>query len=1527
MKKNDLGNAKKIFAFVFIIGLIMSLFMAMCAVGEAETEQYLDPKFEEGIYFYVTHPEKNYWFYAGNGDQTINVHQWKTFTISASYRYKDENGNIHDLAVTNGSFSTKNTDIILLKDEKTYNLEGGVALTQVDVFTKKPGTAVITYTCTSPRTNKTVSGSITIIVRKLTVSANASTLRYAALSLLSYSDLGKYSGRTVSEILIPSECGGTIDSRIGAGNAIRKSDQYKVFADERDFIYTCAGECKIIATKKDGSFYAVVFSYGNQTIIAYRGTNGITGDLSSDIRLGLGLVEKNQFINALNFYNQYVADNMVLTGHSLGGGLANYVSVLTGTKAVTFNAPSTMVTAVSNYLGKVEADGLMGKNYTGLNDGLRTDYVNTNDWVGKVGVGDSRNNVHTGSNGNLQSGNLDPTVYQARMTMNNSGLHIFNGFDDHGILRMVSYNNDKETVSMSGGTGSTSPSFHNFSFQGSDYYFGSTGPDSINWSIRTNSSRAIVFAGNGNDTISLPDYPEEIIVGGYGNDKITASSGNSTFYYYAGHGRDTIYDSNGNDSLYVFGHASVEVTDAGDGKYIVKANDTSDPIAELQVGYGIGSFSVYKNGQLVRKIDRIGICIQEYNFACPVKIKIYNSDEQLVETINDGKVYDGSGGYGYFSTFETEDGYGKHLILTSDSYHIVIEGTANGTMQYQCQYYENGEQRTKTVSSVPVSVGAKYYPTAMNDSFLLLADLNGDGEIDYRPSSQEITGLSMDEALTLYLGTTSQLTPVWTPESITPDLIWSNSNPDVVSISEDGTLTALNVGEATITVTALNGDNASASCVVTVPDENLSIADATVTGIEEMIAYTGEAYVPEITVSFRDITLTEGNAYYVEYSDEIMPGTATIIIHGVGSFQGEKAIEYEIYQYIPQTVSEAVDAIIQEMNKAGITGEYNQAVWLHNWLINHANYDFTYSYYSADGVLLKGTGVCQSYSLAYQLLLDEIGIENQVISSREMDHAWNLVKLDGAWCHVDCTWDDPNEGGMENQFYFGMNDTMISRDHRWSKGSYPSSTSEANYYPIRNGYIAFATTEELEQKAEAAASNQQEVFKLCYTGADLDFQLMEQFESWFHSINWKYGMRDFRGNYSQFYASIRITYTDPWDEPVTKLAEPVDAPAFSLKSPRGLYRLSDYSNNGVVLIFGRNGCYNTAGLLDRLGGELDSLNNNGIEVLICVENASSVEDIMAMESIYPGLTYVYDQSGLMWQYLRAVGYDTTNGVTYPCVFIINSSGKIIYYSTSYVANMDELISEAFSTATGQALPVPGAVNYEEIKNGTGNIHDLDGSTIVSGVQDAVDNGNSVLLIIGYYINDAFLRNWEKNYAVYNSLGIKLIGSFYLVEDEEKEAYPHVTYTEFDNGDFWSLLYNAGYSEHSASYTCSYLFMPDGSCIAYTNGGTLILNDCAVLVTENIVYDARIPGSLTTIEEEAFAGTKIRYADLTCGSISTIQSLAFSGCSALKIVRIPSSVYYIADDAFANCGNVIFICPGDSYACQYAIQNGIKYINK
>lgn len=108
-------------------------------------------------------------------------------------------------------------------------------------------------------------------------------------------------------------------------------------------------------------------------------------------------------------------------------------------------------------------------------------------------------------------------------------------------------------------------------------------------------------------------------------------------------------------------------------------------------------------------------------------------------------------------------------------------------------------------------------------------------------------------------------------------------------------------------------------------------------------------------------------------------------------------------------LNEALSAVETDMS------DLEKAVALHDYLVINCEYDYENylaktiptNSYSAYGVLVERKAVCQGYALTYKLLLNKVGIECYMVTSSSMNHAWNLIKLDGQFYQVDVTWDDP----------------------------------------------------------------------------------------------------------------------------------------------------------------------------------------------------------------------------------------------------------------------------------------------------------------------------------------------------------------------------------------------------------------------------------------------------------------------------------------------------------------------------------------
>ena len=106
---------------------------------------------------------------------------------------------------------------------------------------------------------------------------------------------------------------------------------------------------------------------------------------------------------------------------------------------------------------------------------------------------------------------------------------------------------------------------------------------------------------------------------------------------------------------------------------------------------------------------------------------------------------------------------------------------------------------------------------------------------------------------------------------------------------------------------------------------------------------------------------------------------------------------------VTQIVNEAVAQCRQETNSS----EYDMALWLHDWTLDQLEYDHSLNWCSAESVLTRHQGTCESYRRIYSKLLDAAGIANGRITGN--GHTWNAVKIDGKWCQMELTCDDTSD--------------------------------------------------------------------------------------------------------------------------------------------------------------------------------------------------------------------------------------------------------------------------------------------------------------------------------------------------------------------------------------------------------------------------------------------------------------------------------------------------------------------------------------
>lgn len=192
-------------------------------------------------------------------------------------------------------------------------------------------------------------------------------------------------------------------------------------------------------------------------------------------------------------------------------------------------------------------------------------------------------------------------------------------------------------------------------------------------------------------------------------------------------------------------------------------------------------------------------------------------------------------------------------------------------------------------------------------------------------------------------------------------------------------------------------------------------------------------YSKRIEISEYDLTEQElETLFYALKGSGQLPWYTTWAYHYSYEETTGKAVEFEaepldetaydrtLYE---QKVTEVLDTCIYDgMSQLEI------ALSIHDYLVLNTAYDTTETRNSGYDLLVNGTTMCAGYAEAYQDLLLRAGIPCLYVSSDSMEHAWNLVCIDGQWYHVDVTWDDPSpdQYGFVSHEYFLLTDQEIA---------------------------------------------------------------------------------------------------------------------------------------------------------------------------------------------------------------------------------------------------------------------------------------------------------------------------------------------------------------------------------------------------------------------------------------------------------------------------------------------------------------------
>ncbi len=176
--------------------------------------------------------------------------------------------------------------------------------------------------------------------------------------------------------------------------------------------------------------------------------------------------------------------------------------------------------------------------------------------------------------------------------------------------------------------------------------------------------------------------------------------------------------------------------------------------------------------------------------------------------------------------------------------------------------------------------------------------------------------------------------------------------------------------------------------------------------------------------------------------------------------------------------------------------DFQKEKQIHDLLCKNVVYeDYGDLSHTALGLILYKKGVCDGFAKLAKLLFDGVGICSYVVSSQAFGinqcyepHAWNIVKIEGKWYHLDITFDRTTSTDNIRYDYFNLTDTDISSDHIYNSGEYDACNSMAyNYFHYNN--LIMHTKQQLEDAIQDKIKNKQNYiqFKIPISKSSEDF--------------------------------------------------------------------------------------------------------------------------------------------------------------------------------------------------------------------------------------------------------------------------------------------------------------------------------------------------------------------------------------------------------------------------------------------------------
>ena len=176
---------------------------------------------------------------------------------------------------------------------------------------------------------------------------------------------------------------------------------------------------------------------------------------------------------------------------------------------------------------------------------------------------------------------------------------------------------------------------------------------------------------------------------------------------------------------------------------------------------------------------------------------------------------------------------------------------------------------------------------------------------------------------------------------------------------------------------------------------------------------------------------------------------------------------------------QAMEARVKKLaRQAADLDEKGKELFIHDYLVQNVKYDKLKKEYSHEiiGALGNGVAVCEGIAKAVKILCDELNLWCVVALSEanpekgiKYRHAWNIIRINGSYYHLDVTFDNTlsKDGLVVRYDYVNLSDKQILRDHEPVIWKMPACEDGDHFY-YKEKKVSWTTLDEVRNRTKQA---------------------------------------------------------------------------------------------------------------------------------------------------------------------------------------------------------------------------------------------------------------------------------------------------------------------------------------------------------------------------------------------------------------------------------------------------------------------------